>query len=96
LGDHPVAHLGVRKHSTIKEDLVKRTTVVLLLFLALAPLTFASRFNSHYGPHPSRKSHVSGRGDGYYVEGHGRSHKGGHYSNRQTGNQYRDRKDGVK
>ena len=41
------------------------------------------------------KSHVPGSNDGYYPGGEGSSHKGGHYSNENTGSHYRDRKGGT-
>jgi hypothetical protein len=53
------------------------------------------RHNHSYSHHASRKLHVSGHGDGRYVNGRGKSHKGGHYENRRTGNHYQDRKAGV-
>ncbi len=76
---------------------------LLLVILALVPMGLASRHGSgtrvhsytHHATSTSRKSHVRGHGEGLYVKGRGKSHKGGHYVNQRTGNHYRDRKSGV-
>jgi hypothetical protein len=57
---------------------------IILIFLILTVSAIAGR-----------KSMVPGSGDGYYIGGQGSSHRGGHYYNPRTGNDYRDRKDGV-
>jgi len=88
-----------------------RTTIILLLTLALSLPVFArggrsggghrashstrSHTSSYSHSHASRKSHTSGSHDGHYQGGHGSSHKGGHYKSNKTGDHYRDRKHGT-
>jgi hypothetical protein len=82
-----------------------RTTLIVLLSVALSLPTFALRGGHggsrgrptmhHSQSHTPKKSHTAGSHDGHYEGGHGSSHKGGHYKNSKTGNHYRDRKHGT-
>ncbi len=60
----------------------------LLTVLALMTLSAISALGGN-------KSHVPSSRDGTYVGSTGSDHKGSHYVNPNTGNHYRDRKDGV-
>ena len=61
---------------------------LLTLSIVALSLLVASAF-------AGRKSMTPGSRDGYYIGGHGSSHRGGHYVNPHTGDDYRDRVDGV-
>lgn len=86
---------------------MKRLVLLLALLFAFVPAGFAAGHAGHSHPssHHSRvsrkhsrtpkKSHVRGSNDGTYVGGHGSSHKGGHYKNKNTNDHYRDREDGT-
>ena len=70
---------------------MKKTLAALLMGVALCVPSFA-RSGSHGSGH---KSHARGSNDGTYAGGKGSSHKGGHYKNKKTNDDYRDRKGGT-